>query len=210
LEAPPDHLIRGYIRGLSWPASSELTCRGVAQQCAAVVGVWRHRKVKIRPALDRGHSSLDTEPSATSRIPAADPRRSSRSTNQWGEQRATKRTEQARRRSWRTGGRPISQRWSAQTEGAGRGRPATGLAGGICRSCAGLVPVLVPGRPRPAVPACQSWAVGADVCCAGRPRWADAAKGRQECGVAMRKLLVSCHEPRRRGPQPGVRLAGRG
>jgi hypothetical protein len=41
-----------------------LTCRVVAQQCAAVVSPWRHRKSKIRPAIDRGQWLADHVPGA--------------------------------------------------------------------------------------------------------------------------------------------------
>jgi hypothetical protein len=43
------HLIRRDIRMLSWPACRALTRQDVAQQCAAVVGLWRPCKSKIRP-----------------------------------------------------------------------------------------------------------------------------------------------------------------
>jgi sarcosine oxidase len=46
----PNLLIRRDIRQHLWPAGQALTCQDVAQQCAAVVGAWRHRKAKIRPA----------------------------------------------------------------------------------------------------------------------------------------------------------------
>src|SRR5207249_1059613 len=48
-DSNPSLLIRRYIRTLSWPASQALACQDVARQCAAVVGLWRSCKTKIRP-----------------------------------------------------------------------------------------------------------------------------------------------------------------